>query len=160
MFRVRTDGVVFRGTVFVPEDIIDYEEYDSLKITGKGEEDFIVSKKIREISRKDRKAYIQSFSSDVGILNIIRKIKETGSDFPVAVHTDELKDLSKIPDNFDEAAEAIKAGDTAWHDLPDSLKKGRSREDFINSISQDEIKSYIDKIVSEHLKDSQKKEGE
>lgn len=58
--------------------IIDYQEVEHVKITGDKDTDFIIDKEVREFSRTPRQEYIDSFRDDVGILNIIEKVRLSG----------------------------------------------------------------------------------
>lgn len=58
--------------------IIGVELKDVYIKTGDGEDDFTMEQKFVEISRVNRQEYIDSFKDDVGILNIMRKVEQTG----------------------------------------------------------------------------------
>ena len=58
--------------------IIEYSEVDHVKVTGEKDTDFIIDKRVHEVSRTPRQEYIDSFRDDVGILNIIEKVRLSG----------------------------------------------------------------------------------
>ena len=71
----------FEGTKFVPveEDLIyDYEVKPAIIRTGKGEFDFVTKDKVVLVRKYSRSEAINEHSDEVGILNIIKKVRQTG----------------------------------------------------------------------------------
>ena len=125
--------------------IIDYEEIDVIKKTGESETDFIVDKKVVESSRINRQEYIDSFRGDVGIMNILEKVRLTGdatlldqtkrspvpSEKTGRGNLEEIVDISNIPNSFIEADQKITEGHDLFKGLPEELKGKLSFEDFV-----------------------------
>lgn len=62
----------------VDKDIVEYAEVDEVTITGDKKTDFVIEKKVVEVNRYNRAAYVDSFRDDVGILNILTKMALSG----------------------------------------------------------------------------------
>ena len=58
--------------------IIDYMEVEHVKLVGDKDTDFVKSVTIDESSRVKRQDYLDEQASDVGILNIIKKVALSG----------------------------------------------------------------------------------
>lgn len=125
--------------------IIEYDEIDVIKKTGEKETDFILDKKTVESSRINRQEYINSFRGDVGIMNILEKVRLTGdatlldqtkrspvpSEKTGRGNLEEIVDISNIPNSFIQADECITKGHDLFKDLPADLKGKLSFEDFV-----------------------------
>jgi len=158
-FIGRTDGVTFEGQTFVSKDIIEYKEVAEVKKTGEGKHDFKVIKTLVPISKTNRADYIDSFASDVGIMNVLKKVLVGGETIEDVVKTGKFMskqqgevDLSKLPDNIADAYRAVEAGVKAFDSLPDNLKKKQSFARFAESFSKDDFTAYlraeVDKVLA------------
>lgn len=58
--------------------IIDYMEVEHVKLVGDKDTDFVKSISVEESSRVKRQDYLDEQASDVGILNIIKKVALSG----------------------------------------------------------------------------------
>lgn len=154
--------------------IIDYSEIEKVKITGDKDTDFIINKEVVETSRINRQDYIDSYRDDVGILNIIEKVRLSG-DITLLNQTgrtslpgtdkdalgrpvEDVADFTNYQVDKIEALNAYKKGRETLADLPDDLKANNSFES-IAKMSDDEINNYIEKKVASILA-ARKKEGE
>lgn len=149
--------------------IIEYQEIDVVKKTGEKETDFVVEKKVIESSRINRQEYINSFKDDVGIMNILEKVRMTGdatlldqtkrspvpSEKTGRGNLEEIVDISNIPNSFIEADAAITKGHDLFKDIPAELKGKLSFEDFV--VKSPEI---YDKYVAALKESAAKKESE
>ena len=154
--------------------IIDYSEIEKVKLTGEKDTDFIINKEVVESSRINRQDYIDSYRDDVGILNIIEKVRLSG-DVTLLNQTgrvgfagtekdalgrpvEDVADFTNYQVDKIEALNAYKKGRESLSDLPTDLKANNSFES-IAKMSDDEINKYIEKKVASILA-AQKKEGE
>lgn len=145
--------------------IIEYEEIDVVKKIGEKETEFVIEKKVVESSRVDRQGYIDSFAEEVGIMNIIEKVRKTGdvtlldqtkrspvpSEKTGRGNLEEIVDISGIPNSFIEADAAIMKGHNLFADLPEDLKGKISFEDFVAKAPELYAK-YIESQVAKNTK--------
>lgn len=149
--------------------IIDYAEVDHVKITGEKDTDFILDKQVHEISRTPRQDYIDSFRDDVGILNIIEKVRLSG-DWTLLNQTHRVGIPSEEKDALGRPVEAI-ADFTQYQvdkiDALEAYKKGVASSKQLQAIEafsglsfqelarmssqevDDVVKSIYDKIAAE-----------
>lgn len=136
--------------------IIEYKEVQAVKKTGEKDTDFILDSRVEVDSKVNRSEYINSFREDVGIMNILEKVRLTGdatllnqtkrSPVP-SVKTgkgnlEDIVDISDIPNSFIEADQAIMKGHDLFKDLPAELKGKLSFEDFVVK-SPDIFEKYV-----------------
>lgn len=161
-------GNIFTGLIEKPEsthdgdkreiDIVQYDIVDIIVRTGDGDEDFIVKKRKKEVSRVDRSDYISSFSDEVGIQNILKKVQLTGDhslldqrvpvDLPIVETIEgkqlqEIYDSTNIPDDITKAYALIEKGVNAFDNLPDEIKQKMDMETFVKNFGQDKLDSYL-----------------
>lgn len=154
--------------------IIEYSEVEKVKMTGTKDTDFIINKEVVESSRINRQDYINSYRDDVGILNIIEKVRLSG-DMTLFNQTgrvslpgkekdalgrpvEDVADFTNYQVDKIEALNAYKKGRETLADLPADLKANNSFES-IAKMSDEEINKYIESKVAAILA-AQKKEGE
>ena len=152
-FMGRSDGEVFLGQTFKdPKDdvIVDYKEVSEIRKTGEGKHDFVVIKKIIPSSKTNRSDYINSFSSDVGIMNVLKKVLVGGETIDDVVKSGRFRskqnglvDLSNLPDNIVDAYKSVEKGVQAFDELPEKVKKKQSFAAFAETFDNDEFKKYI-----------------
>ena len=147
--------------------IITYEEVESVKILSDKEivstkdeieKDFIVNKKVKEVDRVDRQKYLDSQAGDVGILNIIEKVRLSG-DMSLLDQThrvsmlgcekdalghdvEPIVDVTKYQVDRVVALESYKSGAKAFNDLDPELKKKLSLEQ-VAKMSDAEIDAFL-----------------
>ena len=138
--------------------IITYAEIDKVKMTGEKDTDFVVLTEVKEVDRTDRQAYLDSQSNDVGILNIIEKVRlsgditllnQTGRVPLAAVEKDALgHDVEPVVDitayqvDKVEALESYKFGAAAFESLDPELKKKMTFEQ-VAKMSDAEIDAFL-----------------
>lgn len=147
--------------------IIGRELKDCVVKTGDKDVDFVLDKKVVEISRVDRQEYIESFADDVGILNIMKKVALTGD-------TSLLNQRSRVPGEVDEDG-LEKVNDITGLNDPEAIRTDLSKadkmlnmlpEDLRNALacmSDDELKAFVEGKISEakaSAADNDKKDGE
>ena len=131
------------------EQIVSVDENDPGK--------FVTKEVIVESERFNRKEYIASFSDDVGIQNILKKVAMTGdpshlcqiqrASMPIDQEDPNkreiVQDFTPLADG--ETGAAI-LGDNArklFAALPSDLVAGRSYEEFIKTVTQTEIDAFV-----------------
>lgn len=139
--------------------IIEYAEIEHLrKVNEEDDTDFVVEKVVEEVSRTPRQAYIDSFANDVGILNIIEKVRMSGDAtllnqtkrVPMKVvgkdalghDVEAVVDVSAYQVDQVAALESYKIGAKAFDSLDPDLKKKLNLEAVAN-LSDEEILAYV-----------------
>lgn len=147
--------------------IISYDEVESVRILSDKEsvstkeeieKDFIVNKKVKEVDRVDRQKYLDSQAGDVGILNIIEKVRlsgdmslldqthrvsMSGSEKDALGHDVEpIVDVTQYQVDRVAALESYKTGAKAFNDLDPELKKKMSLEQ-VAKMSDAEIDAFL-----------------
>lgn len=73
---------IYPTEVFKPSkdasDIVTYVRKNKVKKVGEGDEDFVIEEVIVEESRVNRQAFIAKDSRDVGVMNILEKVRRSG----------------------------------------------------------------------------------
>lgn len=123
-----------------------------------------VPTKVRDIPIAE---YIHSFSDDVGIQNILKKVAMTGDKSylnqtgraPLAENggLEPVQDYSNVPMSKTEAFNAVAAGVRAYDALPAEIKEKMSFAQFADSFGQEQFDSYVQKLVEAN---TPKQEGE
>lgn len=101
--------------------------------------------------------YIDSFSDEVGIQNILRKVAMTGDKSylnqtgRVSLDADKnglepVQDYSNAPMSKTEAFNAVAAGVRAYDALPAEIKEKMSFAQFAESFGQEQFEAYIAKL--------------
>lgn len=160
----------------IDDYIIEYGEIDHVKMIGKEDTDFVINKEVKEISRTNRQEYYDSFSTDVGILNIIKKVQLSG-DVTLLNQTgrvpgyvvgkdalghdvEEVVDVSKYQVDQIDALESYKVGAAAYNELDENLKKKLSFEQ-VAKLKDDEIDAYLESVKQALIaKNADNKESE
>lgn len=142
-----------KGTDFIPIDKNTIDTYivrPKLVKTGKGDFDFITKDTVILDSRVNRSDVINEHSDEVGILNIIRKVRETGdkSLLNQRVPSFDNKTTEDIEDKLNAAIEAK----NNYANLDPELTGGKSFEKFTeNVMSEEDFNAYVDKKVQAKL---------
>ena len=142
------------------KDIVEYEEQEYVEKTGEGDTDFVVKKRIIEKSRVNRQEFVNSFSDDVGIHNILKKVKLTGDDTLLKQRPDApYFDATQFQTSRSDLVNAVNNGVKAFDELPDDVKKKMSMETFVNTFSQKDFDALVQAKV-DAIMAAKKKEGE
>lgn len=131
-------------------DIVEYEVHQVVKKVGEGEEDFVLEDKVVEVSRVNRQAWIAKDAADVGILNIIEKVRRSG-DVTLfnqlhGVIPDGLQDYTDIPDNAGDLISGLKSGANSFEALKAIF--GDVSFETLANMSTDEMNQYLSKYVA------------
>lgn len=141
------------------EDIVELTIVKSYKKDEEGK--IIVVEEQIETNRYNRQDYIESFDSDCGIQNILKKIGEgvvsadryAGDKAGVPAGEQDFTPLANVENFADIVALADKARAT-YDNLDPDLRKGMSFEKFVESFTNKDLNDYVQK------KTQPKKEGE
>lgn len=115
-----------------------------------------VPKKIRDI---DIQKYIDSFTDEVGIQNILRKVSmtgdksylnQTGREALVDSGKEPIQDYTGVPVSKTEAFNAVAAGVHAYDNLPAEIKEKMSFAQFAESFGQEQFEVYVQKLISDN----------
>lgn len=155
--------------------IIEYVEVDHVKSIGDKDTDFVINTTIEVGSKVSRQEYIDSYSDEVGILNILEKVRRTGDvsllhqvDSPVMPSHDkdalgrpvqDIVDITSYQVDRIDALESFKKGSTSYADLPDDLKGKLSMKD-VASLSDAEINDYLDRVKTQIISMRKEKDDE
>lgn len=146
--------------------IISFEEYDAVKVLGEKETDFLLEKKVREASRVNRQDFITEQSYDVGIMNVLEKVRTTGDisllnqtsrdPIPPSGEKDSLgrplealNDITGLPGNKIDAMKMVEAGYQAFGQVPEDLK-GHKTYSEVAQLTQAEFDKYLEKLKAVH----------
>lgn len=136
------------------EFYIDYEIKQVVKKVGDGEEDFIVEDKVIE-HKRDIVQEINAQADQVGVYNLMKRVALTGdtSLYPEPMpKTGVTSDYTGVPDNLLDADLMAKERLAQFNALPDSLKKGRTFEEFMSTFSQDEFNIWLESMKPQEKK--------
>lgn len=139
-------------------NIITYMEIEKVKMTGDKDTDFVISKEIIVDDKVNRQKYLDSQSNDVGIMNIIEKVRlsgdasllnQTGRVSMAAVEKDSaghdvepVVDVTRYQVEQIDALESYKIGAAAFDSLDPELKKKLSLEQ-VAKLSDAEIDAFL-----------------
>lgn len=162
MLEVKKLNNPFVGLVDKPQaSLTDYSnspDFESITIVdvpvkvGDGESDYVIEKREKVLSRCKRQDYINSFAEDVGILNIMKKVSQTGdisllNQRPVA--GSDFVDISNLPDNVIDGIKFMNSAKDSFDSLPADLKKDLKIEDVANGkLDISALNAYIDRLVA------------
>ena len=140
------------------KDIVEYEEQEYVEKIGEGDTDFIVKKRVIEKSRVNRQEYISSFSDEVGIHNILKKVQMTGDETLLKQRADApYFDATQFQTSRSDLVNAVNKGVQAFDDLPDDVKKKMSMETFVNTFGQKDFDALVQAKVDAILAAKEKK---
>lgn len=158
---------VFAGQKFLDpgkDTIKTYKEVSEVVKTGEGKSDFVIKKKLAVVEEVNRADHINSFSGDVGLQNILKKLAMSGTDVASVVESGRfaskqkgLVDISDMPDNIAEAFREVEKGVKAYDKLPEDLKKKMSFDVFASSFKKEDFEKYIQSQVDKRIVKMQKK---
>lgn len=131
-------------------DIVEYHWKQKVTKVGEGEDDYVVEEVPVETSRINRQAYIESFRDDVGIMNILEKVRRSGDvtlfNQTHAVIPEGLQDYTNAPESVGEALKSIKSGATSFEGLKAIFGDLSFTE--LAGLSADQINEYVAKYVA------------
>lgn len=141
-------------------DIVEYEVHQVVKKVGEGEEDYVLEDKVVEVSRVNRQAWIAKDASDVGILNIIEKVRRSGDvtlfNQTHGVIPDGLQDYTNIPDNAGDLIAGLKSGADSFGALKAIF--GDISFEKLATMSTDEMNQYLAAYVQANTPAAEKGE--
>lgn len=127
-----------------------FEIKTTYKKVGEGEEDFVPVKK-KVIHKEDVNALINSQAKDVGVYNLIERVIRTGDPNLIkAARVDDnspLVDITHAPQDLAEGLSIKQKQEAAFASLPESLKKGRNLQQFVEGITLEEFNTWIQSIT-------------
>lgn len=160
----------FKGQVFKSSKentIITWKEVKEVVKTGEGKHDFVIKCKLVKAEEVNRAESINSYSGDVGIQNVLKKIALSGKEISSVVEAgtyaskqkgDRVVDISKAPSDTFEALNEVEKGFKVYQKMPDEMKKGRRFDDFATNFKDADFNAYIEAQVQKSLAKIQKKE--
>ena len=165
-------------TNFDDKDIVEYGVVQKVKKLGEKDTDFVIEEEVVETNRYNRQEYINSFRNDVGILNIIEKVRLSGDTTllnqnprvplgPSGKKDSLGRDLEPVVDvigyqvdRIDALESVKKTRQAGTNGLPSDLIKGLSF-DGVAHLSDAEIDTYFaDLAAKAKAAKAKEKEGE
>lgn len=157
-------------------DIVDIVIDDVVVKTGDGDRDFVIQKEAREVSRINRRDFLNSQSNDLGILNIIKKVQLSGdvtllnqrhrpsvntTVAPDGSILEDVQDYTNVQKPIEEIQQDIVKGRMAYDSLPEAFKAGTSFESFAE-MSVDDLNKVMATLTEAITKKTAEKgkEGE
>lgn len=133
-----------------PGDIVEYVRKQKVTKIGDGEDDYLVGEEIVESSRVNRQAYIMKDADQVGVLNILEKVRRSGditlfNQTHLAIPEGE-QDYTNVPSSVGEALNALKSGADSFAGLKAIF--GNVTFDELANMSAADIQSALDKYVA------------
>lgn len=107
---------------------------------------------VRDVLVKDKdvdiQEYINSFANEVGPKAVIKKMM-LGVDVnlnqkPSLNNGDAIFPAGQMPESYGDAMQRMDQADKLWDSVPKDLKDGKSIEDFLKNITEDDITKYFD----------------
>ena len=139
---------------------IDYNVKFVPKLLDGTEDDYILEMKVIE-SKRDIAEVINSQANDVGLKAMLERFEKTGdpSVLPTGINaTDDILDLTKIPQDGAEYFEYIHGLVDKFKSLPDDLRKDMTLEEFVKNVGQQQVDAYLSGIKPVDKKDGDKDE--
>lgn len=141
-------------------DIIQYVRKNKVTKVGDGENDYVIEEVVVEDSRCNRQAYIASHADDVGVMNILKKVRLSGDLSLInqthSVITEELQDYTKSPENIGEALRSVQSGANSFEGLKAIF--GDTSFEQLAKMSADDIKQYLNAFVEANTPKKQETE--
>lgn len=141
-------------------DIVTYVRKQKVKKVGDGEDDFILEEVVVEESRVNRQAYIAQDAPDVGVMNILEKVRRSGDltllNQTHAVIPEGIQDYTNVPENIGGALAALSKGSSAFEGLK-AIFPDKTFEE-LSSMSADAIAAAVNEYVAANSKVEEKGE--
>lgn len=150
----------FIGVAEIPEGMsgydqayLEYEVHEVPEKVGDGPYDYVM-KQVVITHEKDIKSYIESQAGDVGVYAYIDRAARGLVDIEQVSLSDQVVDMSSAPTTLMEAAALGERAAQNFAKLPSDLTKGASMEEFLASVSpEDIIKYYANKAAGTEVKE-------
>lgn len=123
---------------FYDKQVVVYPEKDNKDI-------FFVDSVSTELKRVNRRKYVNSFSGDVGVLNVVKKLAlqgEQAGDGRFAAPSGYF-DGTVLPKDGEEMLKLAKMKQAVWAKLDPELKGSMTYEDFASSIDNEKLKAFV-----------------
>lgn len=141
-----------------PDDIVEYARKQKVRKVGAGEDDYVIEEVVEEVSRVNRQAYIAKDADQVGVLNILEKVRRSGDvtllNQTGATIPEGLQDYTNVPSNTQEALVALEKGGNSFEALKAIF--GDTSFEALANMSADELAAAVQSYVEK----SQPKKGE
>lgn len=141
--------------------IIEYEDVEHVEMIGDKDTDFVITKTVEVSSKVNRQEYLNSYADDVGIMNILEKVRRTGDESlfnqrsRVSIDSHEKDSLGRpVEDIVDitsyqidrmEALNKFKSGAISFSQLPEDLR-GKLSMSEVAHLSDEDIDKYLDAV--------------
>lgn len=138
-------------------DIVTYERVQKVKKVGDGPDDYVVYEDVVETERVNRHDFIMQDASDVGVLNVLEKVRrsgdvtllnQTGASIPVG-----LQDYTKVPGSIGEALKSVESGANSFAALK-TIFGDISFEDLAN-MSNEQLETIVQSYIDSRKKGEQ-----
>lgn len=123
---------------------------------------FLIEKEVIEDQRVPIDDEINAHRNKVGLKNLLKGIVDQRQMKDLISRTQRSSgfiDATKIPDSHLEIEALAGKLEKVWDEIPDDLKKGLTKEEFLKTISSQKIYDYASKVAANSAA-SKKKEGE
>lgn len=141
-------------------DIVTYERRNKVLKVGEGEDDYVIKEVVVEVSRVNRQKWIAKDAPDVGIMNILEKVRRSGDatlfNQTHAVHTGDVQDFVDVPEDIGEALRSVAKGASSFEvlkaifgDVSFDKLAAMSTEDINNS-----FQAYLNSLKPEVKEES------
>lgn len=135
-------------------DIVEYAWKQKVKKVGEGEDDYVVYEEVEEVSRVNRQAFIEKDADQVGVLNILEKVRRSGDmtllNQTGALIPDGVQDYTKAPSSLGEALKAVETGGNSFTALKEIF--GDTSFEALANMSTDQLESYLQSYVAAKTK--------
>lgn len=140
-------------------DIVEYAVKQKVRKVGDGDEDFVIEDVVEEVSRVNRQAFIAKDAPDVGVMNILEKVRRSGDvslfNQTGAVIPEGVQDYSELPSNVGEALASLKSGSDSFAGLKAIFPNATFEE--LSNMSAEEISSAVAAYVAAQQKHVEEK---
>lgn len=164
-FKVdKKTGEAVKVDYIAPTGVKEFDKYYIKRVVKQvpvpvqeGSDDYVLDLKVID-DKVDIEATINSQADDVGLEAMMAKFERTGdpSVLPQPVQaTDEIMDLTQLPQDNAEYFDYIHNLAAAYENLPIELRKDMTAEEFVKQITQKQVDDFLasKKPVTEEKKD-------
>lgn len=110
--------------------------------------------------KTDIQSLIDKDADQVGVVNIIRRIAQTG-DLSLLQQGNPIDgDLTELPQSIAEVQAKALSAELLYAQLPEDMKKGLTMEQFVSRMDDDSIRGYFQSLVDKAKQSESVKEGE
>lgn len=137
------------------DDIVTYERRNKVFKVGEGPDDYVIKEVVVEVSRVNRQKFIAKDAPDVGIMNILEKVRRSGDvtlfNQTHGVYPEEVQDYVDVPQDIGEALRGVAKGASSFEVLKAIF--GDVSFDKLANMSTDDInksfQAYLDSLKPE-----------